>query len=153
VPIVTEIHVERPPEAVTAYLLDYANEARWQHNVSEAIPEPPGPARVGTRVRKVRRTGMGVQRFVTQVVAVDEAARRWSDRVVTGTFRDTTGAWSVDPEGIGSRVRLVADMKAPWPWKLLLPLIERLARKDLAAEFQTLKRLLENGAATAGRPT
>jgi len=44
-------------------------------------------------------------------------------------------------------------VKAPWPWKLLLPLIERLARKDLAAEFQTLKRLLENGGATAERPT
>jgi hypothetical protein len=143
--VIVEILVSRLPEEVFAYLREYSNEAKWQsEHVSEATVEPPGPARVGTRVHKVRRTGNGEQRFTIEITEMDETARRWTDVTTTGPFRGTKGSWQVFAEEGRSRVRLVAEMRATGLWRLLLPLIDRSARKDLRAEFANLKTVLES---------
>jgi uncharacterized protein YndB with AHSA1/START domain len=142
--LVIETFIARPPEEVFAYLRDYANEAKWQsEHVAEVIVEPPGPAKVGTRFHKRRRTPMGEQRFTEEVTEMDEAARRWTDVTMTGPFRGTKGSWQVLAEANGSRVRLVAEMRANGLFRLLLPMIDRSVRHDLQGEFANLKRLLE----------
>jgi uncharacterized protein YndB with AHSA1/START domain len=144
--IVVETLIARPPEEVFAYLRDYSNEAKWQsQHVSQSIVEPPGPAQAGTKVHKVRRTPGGEQRFTIEITEMDESARRWVDITRTGPFRGTKGSWQITAEGNGSKVRLVAEMKAAGLWRLLLPLIDSTARKDLLAEFTNLKRVLESG--------
>lgn len=82
------------------------------------------------------------QRYVATVYS----ARRFTDVVVTGVFRGTTGSWEVLAEAGGSRVRLVAEMRAVGLGRLLLPLIDRGARKDLETEFVNLKQVLETAA-------
>jgi len=73
--VIVETFIARPPEEVFAYLREYANEAKWQSgHVSEVIVEPPGPARVGTRVHKVRRTPSGEQRFTIEISEMDETS-------------------------------------------------------------------------------
>jgi uncharacterized protein YndB with AHSA1/START domain len=144
--VVVETFIARPPEEVFAYLRDYSNEAKWQsQHVSQSTVEPPGPARVGTKVHKVRRTPGGEQRFTIEITEMDEGARRWVDVTRTGSFRGKKGSWQVTPEMNGSKLRLVAEMKAAGLWRLLLPLIDSAARKDLSAEFANLKRILETG--------
>ena len=144
--VVVETFIARPPEEVFAYLRDYTNEAKWQsQHVSQSTVEPPGPARVGTKVHKVRRTPGGEQHFTIEFTEMDERARRWVDVTLTGAFRGTKGSWQVIPEGNGSRVRLVAEMKATGLWRLILPLIDSTARKDLPTEFANLKKILESG--------
>ena len=144
--IVVETFIARPPEEVFAYLRDYSNEAKWQsQHVSQSTVEPPGPAKVGTKVHKVRRTPSGDQHFTIEITEMDERARRWVDVTQTGPFRGTIGSWQVTPEGGGSKVRLVAEMKATGLWRLILPLIDSTARKDLPVEFANLKRVLEAG--------
>jgi len=143
--VVVETFIARPPDVVFEYLRDYSNEARWQsQNVSQAIVEPPGPAKVGTKVHKIRRTPGGEQRFTIEIVEMDEKARRWADLTITGSFRGTKGSWQVTPENGGSKVRLVAEMKATGLWRVLLPLIDSTARKDLPVEFANLKKVLES---------
>jgi len=143
--VVVEAFIRRPPEDVFAYLRDYSNEAKWQAgHVSEARVDPPGLAKVGTRVHKVRRAAGRDQRFTIEITEMDEAARRWTDVTITGPFRGTKGSWQVAGEGTGSRVRLAAEMRAPGLWRLLLPVIDRSARKDLSAEFANLKDVLES---------
>ena len=143
--ISVEIFIARPPQQVFEYLRDYANEAKWQSDhVAQVIVEPPGPAKVGTRFHKVRRTAMGEQRFTEEVTEMDEASRRWTDVTMTGPFRGTTGAWQILVEEGGSRVRLIATMRAQGLWRLLLPMIDRSAAKDLHAEFMNLKTVLES---------
>lgn len=145
--VVVETFIARPPEEVFAYLRDYSNEANWQsQHVSQSIVEPPGPAKLGTKVHKVRRTPGGEQRFTIEITEMDENQRRWVDVTRTGSFRGTKGSWQVMPEGNGSKVRLVAEMKATGFWRLFLPLIDSIARKDLPVEFATLKKILESGA-------
>jgi uncharacterized protein YndB with AHSA1/START domain len=145
--ITVETFIARPPEAVFAYLREYSNEAKWQSaHVGQAIVEPPGPARVGTRVHKVRRTPFGEQRFTIEITEMDETARRWVDVTMTGPVRGTKGSWQVLPAEGGAQVWLTAEMRANGLWRLLLPLIDRSARKDLQAEFVNLKRVLEAAA-------
>jgi hypothetical protein len=143
--VVVEAFIRRPAEEVFAYLRDYSNEAKWQAgHVSEARVDPPGAARLGTRVHKVRRAAGREQRFTIEIIEMDEAARRWTDVTTTGLFRGTEGSWQVVAEGLGSRVRLTAEMRAPGLWRLLLPVIDRSARTDLRAEFANLKPILES---------
>lgn len=144
--VVVETFIARPPGEVFAYLRDYSNEAKWQsQHVSQSIVEPPGPAKVGTKVHKVRRTPGGEQRFTIEITEMDESARRWVDVTITGSFSGTKGAWQVTPENSGSKVQLVAEMNATGLWRLLLPLIDSTARKDLPVEFANLKKVLEAG--------
>ena len=75
--VIVETFISHPPEDVFAFLRDYSNEAKWQvAHVSESIVEPPGPAKVGTRVHKIRRTSGGEQRFTIEITEMDETARR-----------------------------------------------------------------------------
>ena len=142
--IVIETFIARSPDEVFAYLRDYANEAEWQSaHVVEARVEPPGPAKVGTRCYKMRRTPSGAQRFMEEVTEMDETERRWVDVTRTGPFRGTKGLWQVSAAESGSKVRLVAQMHANGLWRLLLPIVDRTASKDLRAEFANLKRILE----------
>ena len=113
--------------------------------VSQSTVEPPGPANVGTKVYKVRRTPGGEQHFTVEITEMDESRRRWVDVTITGPFRGTKGSWQVTPVEDGSQVRLVAEMKATGLWRLVLPLIDSTARKDLPVEFASLKKVLEAG--------
>ncbi|MDQ3707382.1 MAG: SRPBCC family protein [Chloroflexota bacterium] len=143
--VVVETFIARPPEEVFAYLRDYSHEAKWQsEHVSQVTVEPPGPARVGTRVRKVRRAGGGKQRFTLEITEMNEQSRRWTDIMLDSPFHGTKGSWEVLPEKGGSRVRLTAHMQASGLWRLLLPVIDRSTRKDLQAEFASLKKTLES---------
>lgn len=143
--VIVETFIARTPDEVFAYLRDYSNEAKWQGaHVSQSIVEPPGPATVGTKVHKIRKTPDGEQRFTIEITEMDERARRWVDVTLSGSFRGTKGSWQVTPENGGSRVRLVAEMKAAGLWRLILPLIDSTARKDLPVEFANLKKVLES---------
>jgi uncharacterized protein YndB with AHSA1/START domain len=143
--VVIETFIARPPDEVFAFLRDYSNEAKWQsEHVSESVVEPPGPAKVGTRVHKVRRTPSGEQRFTIEITEMDEPARHWTDVTMTGPFRGTKGIWQITPTGNGSKVQLTAEMHAHGFWRLLLPIIDASARKDLQAEFVNLKKMLES---------
>jgi hypothetical protein len=143
--ITVETFIARSPAEVFDYLRDYANEAKWQTaHVSLASVEPPGLAKVGTRVHKIRQTSGGEQKFTIEITEMDETARRWSDVTITGPFRGTKGSWQVLAENGGSRVRLEAEMHAQGFWRFLLPMIDRSAQQDLQAEFVNLKKVLES---------
>jgi uncharacterized protein YndB with AHSA1/START domain len=143
--IIVETFIARPPTEVFEYLRDYTNEAKWQStHVSQSIVEPPGPAKVGTRVHKVRQTSGGEQKFTIEITEMDETTRRWTDITMTGPFRGTKGSWQVLPENQGSRVRLEAQMHAQGFWRILLPIIDRSAHRDLQMEFANLKKVLES---------
>ena len=142
--IVIEKSIDRPPEVVFAYLRDYSNQAVWQaEHVKEVIVEPPGLAQVGTRFIKVRRTPIGEQRFTEEVTEMNEEAMRWTEVILTGPPRGSTGSWHVLPDADGSRVRISIEPHAQGLWRLILPLISRTMRNDFRADFENLKEILE----------
>jgi hypothetical protein len=142
--IVVETSVARPAADVFAYMQDHSNQKEWQaENVLELFVEPPGPARVGTKVHKTRRTPMGKLSFTQEVTDLDEATRRWTELTTSGGLTGTKVSWQVLEKGDGALVRLSADMRGKGPSRALLPLIRRSAGKDWETELASLKKLLE----------
>jgi hypothetical protein len=106
----TTIH--RPADEVFAYLRVYDNQAAWEDFVLEARSEPPGPAVVGTRVHKLRRTPLAEERFTLEIVAMDEAARRWTDVARDGDLAGTRVEWAVTPTADGCRLDVRVELHA-----------------------------------------
>ena len=140
------VTIRRPADEVFIYLRTYENEAAWEDFVLEARSEPPGPAVVGTKVHKVRRTPAGQERFTIEVVELDLATRRWTDVAISGHFKDTRIDWQVTPVDGGCRVDVTVDLHAHGVWKRLLPVVRRTASHQLVTELDSLRRVLEAGA-------
>jgi hypothetical protein len=49
------IHIDRPPDAVFAFLMRCENNLRWQAGVERAWQDTPGGIGIGTRLGEVRR--------------------------------------------------------------------------------------------------
>jgi len=140
-----EIFIARPPDEVFSYLRDYANQRIWQAgNLIELTVEPPGPAKAGTHIHKVRRTPGGELQFTMEIAEMDESARRWTENTTTSYMRGTKAMWHILPESAGSRVKHTVEFNATGFWKLLLPVISSSARKDFDSEFANLKKILES---------
>ena len=141
--------IRRPADEVFAYLRTYDNEAAWEDFVLEARSDPPGPAEVGTRVHKLRRTPVGQERFTIEVIEMDVDARRWVDVAIDGSLKDTRIEWRVTPVEGGSQVDVTVDLHAQGILHRLLPIVRRTARHQLKTELDSRTRVLEAGPAVA----
>lgn len=139
----TTIH--RPADEVFAYLRVYDNQAAWEDFVLEARSEPPGPAVVGTRVHKLRRTPLAEERFTLEIVAMDETARRWTDVARDGDLAGTRVEWAVTPTADGCRLDVRVELHAHGLLKRLMPVVWRTARHQLRTALDSLTRVLEAG--------
>ncbi|MEZ4401235.1 MAG: SRPBCC family protein [Kofleriaceae bacterium] len=147
------VHIRRPADEVFRYLRVYDNQAAWEDYVLEARSEPPGPAVVGTRVHKVRRTPTGPQEtFTLEIVAMDEAARRWVDVALDGDLADTRVEWSLHPVDDGCRLDVRVQLHAHGLFKRLMPVLWRTARRQLRIALGSLKLVLEAGPPAAAPP-
>jgi hypothetical protein len=135
--------IRRPADEVFSYLRTYDNEAAWEDFVLEARSEPPGPAVVGTRVHKVRRTPVGQERFTIEIIELDEATRRWVDVAIDGYLKDTRIEWQVTPVEGGCRVDVKVELHGHGLLKSIMPVVRRTARHQLRTELDSLKRVLE----------
>ena len=75
-----QIDIDRPASEVWAVLADYGRDADWRREVTTMVPEPAGPARVGTRTHETGR--MLGSPFETQgrVVEAGDHWFRWEAR-------------------------------------------------------------------------
>lgn len=144
----SSVTIRRPADEVFAYLRVYDNQAAWEDFVLEARSEPPGPAVVGTRVHKVRRTPLAEERFTLEIVAMDEAARRWTDVAVDGDLAGTRVEWAITPTDEGCRLDVRVELHAHGLLKRLMPVVWRTARRQLRTALDSLTRVLEAGRAT-----
>ncbi|MBK9032185.1 MAG: SRPBCC family protein [Myxococcales bacterium] len=141
--------IRRPADEVFGYLRVYDNQAAWEDFVLEARSEPPGPAVVGTRVHKLRRTPIAQERFTIEIVAMDEARRRWVDVALDGDLADTRVEWAITPVPDGCRLDVRIELHAHGLLKGLMPVVWRTARRQMRMALGSLKRVLEAGRASA----
>ena len=146
-PIVSSFEVDRPPEAVYAYVTDPSRFPEWQDDVVRVHVEDGSPPGVGSRFTTTRRIGR-VEQTTTQEVAERTPPRSWSCRGVDGPFRPGAGI-TVEPLGGGtrSRVTIALDFEGRGIGKLLpLDVIRRMAAKGAPRSYRNLKERLERGA-------
>lgn len=143
VDVVTEIIIDRPVPAVSAYAIDPTNAPEWYANIESVDWQTPPPARVGTAVTFVARF-LGRRLEYTYEFVELVPGERLVMRTQQGPFpMESTYTWSPAAEEGSTRMTLrnrgepagFSTLVAP----LMAPAIRRANRKDLAK----LKSILE----------
>jgi uncharacterized membrane protein len=135
--------IDRPAEEVFAFVSDQTNAPAWQRGLVEVRRTSDGPIGVGTRHTFVR-TLMG-----RTIRGSNEYTRYEPSRLVA--FKGTSGAmdvrasYAVQPEGL-ARSRLTAwlELRSPGLLRLVEPFVAMSLRRDVEANLESLRHLLEN---------
>lgn len=135
------IHLNKPIEQVFAFLMDTSKLVTWQSNLIKSEPLTNGPLRTGSRFREVRRLGNKETEIEAEITAL-EPNKRLETRTVTRP--QATISYSFDPEQSGTRLNYKFSLQTSGLMRLLEPIIARSIRKDSQADFETLKRIIEN---------
>jgi len=139
------IVIHRPIEELFAYVSDLSNGPEWQNGLIEVRKTTAGPLGVGTCFTFVRK-------FLGRKLEADNEFTVYRPNEIV-TFRTTSGPipveasylFATEPEG--TRVTCHIEMKTEGFSRLAEPLIAASIRRDMRAEFDYLKDLLESRAA------
>lgn len=138
----SEVVIDRPAEAVFAYVADFENNPRWQSGMRTCtwITEP--PIRVGSRYEQEAEMFGRPVRSTFEVTAF-EPGRSISIASIESTFPIQVTR-SVEPVGEG-RARVTADVGGgPGGLaRLLNPLMRRMVKRSVDGDYARLKELLE----------
>lgn len=142
VDVVTEMVIERPPDAVAAFAADPANAPRWYVNIEAIEWKTQPPAAVGSRIAFVARF-LGKRLAYTYEITELIPGRRLVMRTAEGPFpMETTYTWTVTKTG-GTHMTLRNRGTPSGFSKLVAPLIGRAMRKANTKDLALLKRLME----------
>ena len=143
-PIVEEsITIDRPREEVFAFAVDPENVAVYSSNLTEFEKTSEGPVGRGTTYRGVARVAGKSLAWTSEVVQFEEGRRS-----VTQSVKSPM-AWQIDTvyedAGSGTLVkwRQETDSFGGFFGKLSDPLVTRMYAKDVRANLEKLKDLLE----------
>jgi len=140
--VVTEIVIERTPEAVAAYAADPGNAPEWYVNIRSVDWETPPPMAIGSRVAFVA-SFLGRRLAYTYEIVEYVPNRCLVMRTAEGPFpMETTYTW--EPVG-GERTRMTLrnrGMPAGFS-RLVAPFMGAAMRRANEKDLLALKRLLE----------
>ena len=135
------IHLKRPVEQVFAFLLDTSQLSTWQSNLIKSEHLTEGPLRKGSRFREIRRINNKETEIQGEITAL-EPNKRFETK--TATKPQAMVSYSLDPEQGGTRLKYKFVLITSGLMRLLEPMIASSIKKDTEADFETLKRVLEN---------
>ena len=133
------VHINRPVAEVFEYFNDPTKMPEWNATIEEATPSET-PVKVGTRVRtRGRMLGRKIEGTV-EVVEYEPNKRvvQKSDEPFSWKAMNTFQA-----ENGGTRLVSAVEGETRGFLKLSEPIFERIAKKQLQAQFETAKELLE----------
>ena len=137
----TSIEIRRPVEAVFAFVSDPHNEPQWERTVKEIRVTPDGPPAVGTKVTKVG-SFLGVKLEATNEITALEHNRSLSFKGTSGPA-SMEGTFRFEAVGEGTRLSGTFQVEPGGLFKMAGPLFASQARKQMEADLQRLKELLE----------
>ena len=136
------IHIDRAPETVWSYMMDFSQAPRWRNLVRQIEVITPGPLRVGSETL-VTFDIMGKVKQATSEVWAFEPGRRFGLRNtaqnLTGTFE-----YTLAPDGGGTRVTFTCDIRPHGLMWLVLPFLFRGNRARYVEQLPKLKREVES---------
>lgn len=133
--------VERPPEDVFAFLTDLSSLPEWQSGAVE-VRGLEGSVGVGTRYVEVLKF-LGKRFEATIEVTEYEPGRRFSIKTVSGPIPFRVEHRLEPSNGGGTKVNVTLEGEPGGVFKLAEPLVMRNAKRQVADDFATLKRLVE----------
>ena len=133
------LHVNRPVAEVFRYLNDPTKISEWNTTFEEAIPSET-PVKVGTRIR-TRGRMLGRKIEGTYEVVEHEPNKRVVNK------SDEPFPWKAiitfQAENGGTRLVSAAEGELGGFFKLSEPIFARIVKKQLQAQYETAKELLE----------
>ena len=140
----TERIVQRPPADVFRFVATdhFANHPKWDPDLLEMTPTTPGPIRVGSTARVVRRQGRRSVEGTATVTAYDPDRLAAFD-VRFGPFELRQRAECFpEQHGRATRLRLTIDTRAKGPLKPLVPLMRGQFRRTMEQSLATIATLI-----------
>ncbi|HWH08882.1 MAG TPA: SRPBCC family protein [Candidatus Thermoplasmatota archaeon] len=137
------IHVQAPPERVFAWL-DPSRMPLWDRSVVRAAPRDVRPLREGSVIDLVSRA-LGLRFESASEATRVEAGHVYAWRQLDGDFEAHEGAFTLEPEAGGTRVRLRADVELPFvlPRLATEAEVQRSLSRDADEALFRLKELVE----------
>jgi uncharacterized protein YndB with AHSA1/START domain len=135
------IHIDRSPEQVWNYMMDFSQASRWRNLVRQVDVITNGPLRVGSELLVTFDVMGKVRRAVSEIWAFEPARRfgvKNTEQRVTGVFE-----YTLTPEGNGTRVTFTCDIQPHSYMWLLLPLLLRGNRRRYTQQLPNLKKEVE----------
>ena len=133
------LHINRPVAEVFDYVNDPTHMTEWNSTIEEAIASET-PLKVGTRIHnRIRMLGRSVEG--TFVVVAYEPNKR-----VAWTSDEPfplKGSYAFEAEDGGTRLVASGEAELGGFFKLSEPIVARIVRKQLQAQLDTAKELLE----------
>ena len=141
VDVLTEIAIDRPPAAVSAFAAQPDNAPRWYENIVAVEWKTQPPLRSGSRIAFEARF-LGRRLRYTYEIAEYEEGRRLVMRTAEGPFpMETTYTW--EAAGAGTRMTLRNRGEPSGFSKLLAPVMALAMRRANQKDLAALKALLE----------
>ena len=135
------IHLNKPVEQVFAFLMDTSKLSTWQSNLIKSEQMTEGPLRTGSRFREIRRINNKEEEIQAEITAL-EPNKRLETKTVTKP--QAMVSYSLDPEQGGTRLKYKFILITSGLMRLMEPMIASSIKKGAEADFETLKRVLEN---------
>jgi len=132
------VTINRPLEAVFAYVLDGEKCPEWRTHVLD-IKRLSGDGGVGTRYAQGVRGPMGRRIAADYQVTVCEPNRRYEFQTTTGPARPH-GRFEIEPDGDGSRLTLSLDSQMKGLTGLFLG---RMVQTTMDSEVRSIERIKE----------
>jgi uncharacterized membrane protein len=133
--------INRPIEDVFAVLSKVENNPKWSSAALEAEQTSAGPIGVGTTLRFVGRF-LGRRVESRSVVTQFESNRQFGWQSSAGPF-PMQGSLTFERVNGGTRVNSVFEAKPAGFFKLVEPLMVRMATRRSQNDLENLKRLME----------
>jgi hypothetical protein len=134
-------HIDRSPEEVFAFMMDFSNASRWRNMVRSIEVVGGGPVRQGSQLLLTLDLMGKTRQYVSELWAY-EPPRRIGQRNTAEGFSGTF-EYTLEPEGSGTRVTFTCDIRPHgWRW-LLLPLVMRGNRLRYRDQLASLERAIQ----------
>ncbi len=133
------IHIDRPVAEVFEYLTDPTKLPEWSSMIDEARPSET-PVRVGTKVQ-TRAKILGRKLESSYDVIGFETNKRFVTR--TDKPFPLTRADTYESEGGGTKVVIDVEVEPGGFFRLGEPILARIMKKQVEAQLDTVKELLE----------
>jgi uncharacterized protein YndB with AHSA1/START domain len=132
--------IKRPVQDVFAYLTDPDKTPEWNGLVLESKASPAGPVRKGSKIQgvvKVVGRRFEVTADVTEFVPNEKFTTKGNSPF------PNEQRFSVEPVAAGTRVTASGQFEPGGFFKLAEPILDRILRRQMRAQFDTLKEILE----------
>jgi uncharacterized membrane protein len=137
------VTIDRPVEEVFAYLADIEKQPQWVSSLLESTKNSDEPTGEGTKYRQ-RAKILGRRFESTNEITAYQPPHVYEFQATSGPMH-VRMRFTLISDGLETRVLQVAEGESGGFFRLADPIIARTLRKQLQADLETLKTMLESG--------